>query len=165
MVKKELNHLLWTGKHTNTQALSGALRTETNHNKGNSHLHKNGSIPPGGLASTDRRCSFVDEGEDEEEGGPRLVCMHVCAWGVEWHVNKHTRPGCVSKGWISGPDKESDANPDTIKAPKQTDRASFSSPHDPTSHTRVYQRQRLLLTLRLTQTKSRKAPAASVNTL
>lgn len=47
---------------------------------------------------------------------------------------------------------------------RQTERASvplMTPPHTP----RVYQRQRLLLTLRLTQTKSRKAPAASVNTL
>lgn len=58
------------------------------------------------------------------------VCVCVCTrgggvnvWG-ERDVNKrpgHTRPGWASGGWISGRDKESAANPDTIKAFIKTD--------------------------------------------
>lgn len=44
--------------------------------------------------------------------------------GGQCDVNKqpgHAGPGWVPGGWISGLDKESAANPDTIKALLQTD--------------------------------------------
>jgi len=69
------------------------------------------------------------------------ACVCVCGGGGQWDVNKqpgHARPGCVSGDWISGLDKESAANPDTIKAPLQT------QPHPvpkPTSHNTRHPKQ------------------------
>lgn len=52
-----------------------------------------------------------------------LTGLNVCGGkrGMRGGEADHPGPGWVSGGWISGLDKESAANPDTIKALLQTD--------------------------------------------
>lgn len=98
----------------------------------------------------------------------RRGCKHVGRGSAR--CKQAAGPYEVSGGWISGLDKESAANPDTIKALIQTDRLTCSSPHDSTlslnpPHTHTHTKTIPCSYIKPYQNKEEEGPSASVNSL